>query len=65
MAKKKELNYDSAMQELQGIVNQLQEETIGVDELSEKVKRAGELVKFCQEKLRQTEEEVGAMGNEK
>lgn len=65
MAKKKELNYESAMQELQGIVNQLQEETVGVDELSEKVKRAGELVKFCQEKLRQTEEEVSAMSNEK
>ena len=61
MAKTKKLTYEAAMQELQGIVNQLQEEAVSVDELSGKVKRAAELVKFCQEKLRDTEEELGGL----
>ena len=61
MAKTKKLTYESAMEELQTIVNQLQEEAVNVDELSAKVKRAAELVKFCQEKLRSTEEELGGL----
>ncbi|MBI5917470.1 MAG: exodeoxyribonuclease VII small subunit [Bacteroidetes bacterium] len=50
--------YESALQELQAIVAQLQEEAVGMDDLSEKVNRAAELIKFCREKLRTTEEEV-------
>lgn len=61
MAKQKKLTYESAVEELQLIVNQLQEEAVSVDDLSEKVKRAAELVKFCQEKLRRTEEELGGL----
>ncbi len=58
MKKKKELSYDSALAELQELVGQLQEEVISMDDLSEKAKRAAELVKFCQDKLRKTEEEL-------
>lgn len=61
MAKAKKLTYDSAMKELQVIVNQLQEEAVSVDDLSNQVKRAAELVKFCREKLRSTEEELGGL----
>jgi len=60
MAKRK-LNitsYEKAMQELQEIVDQLQEETIGIDDLSEKVKRAAELIQFCKEKLRTTDSDI-------
>ena len=46
------------MEELQTIVAQLEANAIGVDELSEKVKRAAELVNFCQQKLRKTEKEM-------
>lgn len=55
---KKIVNYQSAMEELQTIVAQLEANAIGIDELSEKVKRAAELVQFCQQKLRTTEKEM-------
>jgi len=55
---KKKISYDSALNELQNIVAEIEGEEIGIDELSKKVKRAAELLKFCQEKLRQTEEDV-------
>lgn len=52
------MSYEAALQELQEIVDLLQEEAIGIDTLSEKVKRAAELIRFCREKLRSTEEDV-------
>lgn len=50
--------YKKSLTELQQIVSDLENETIGVDELSEKVKRAAELIQFCQQKLRGTEKIV-------
>ena len=50
--------YDEAIKELQSIVQQLQANEIPMDELSAKVKRAAALLKYCQEKLRSTEEEI-------
>ena len=60
MAKKKSSidSYENAMKELQMIVDQLQEESIGIDELSEKVKRAADLIKYCKEKLRSTDKDL-------
>ena len=60
MAKRKPSipSYEKAMHELQEIVDQLQEETIGIDDLSEKVKRASELIQFCKEKLRSTDSDI-------
>ncbi len=61
MAKKtNEFSYDAAMQELQTLVGQLQNDQIGVDALAEKVRRATDLIRLCREKLRQTEEDVNA-----
>lgn len=51
-------SYEAAMEELQEIVNQLQEEAIGVDQLSTRVKRAAELIQYCKIKLRTTEEDL-------
>jgi exodeoxyribonuclease VII small subunit len=53
-----DLNYETAMSELQSIVSALQNDEIGVDDLSEKVKRATELIRFCREKLRKVEEDM-------
>ena len=52
------MTYESALSELQTIIGQLQEEVISMDDLTLKAKRAAELVKFCREKLRQSEEEI-------
>jgi exodeoxyribonuclease VII small subunit len=51
-------SYESALKELQDIVSQLQDDAIGMDELSEKIQRSAELIKFCREKLRRVEGEV-------
>jgi len=52
MSKKKQ-TYESAIKELQQIVNEMQEEMISIDEITEKVKRAKELMDFCKNKLRE------------
>ncbi|MEZ4887393.1 MAG: exodeoxyribonuclease VII small subunit [Chitinophagales bacterium] len=57
--------YNQSLTELQQIVADLENEAIGVDELSEKVKRASELIQFCQQKLRSTEAAIGeTLGNQ-
>lgn len=55
---KKNLTYKEAVQEVEDILRQIENEELEVDELSEKVKRATTLLKWCKEKLRSTEEEV-------
>lgn len=52
------LTYEAAYAELQEIVTALENETISVDELALKVKRATQLVAFCQQKLKSTEAEL-------
>ncbi len=59
MAKKKTtISYEKAMEELQSIISDLQSEAISIDQLSEKVKRAAELIEYCKTKLRTTEEDI-------
>jgi exodeoxyribonuclease VII small subunit len=50
--------YTEAFEELQQIVSEIEEGQISVDELSEKVKRAAQLIKICKAKLSSTEEDV-------
>jgi exodeoxyribonuclease VII small subunit len=51
-------NYTKAFEELKGIVTEIEQGEISVDELSEKVKRATELIQKCKLKLTTTEEDV-------
>lgn len=51
-------NYTKAFEELQTIVAEIEQGEISVDELSEKVKRAAQLIKICKLKLTTTEEDV-------
>ena len=53
------LTYEAAYKELAEIAHEIENESISVDVLAEKVKRASDLINFCQIKLRSTEEEVG------
>lgn len=53
------ITYESAYKELEDITREIETESVSVDRLSEKVKRATLLIEFCQKKLRQTEDEVG------
>ena len=58
MSEKKKLNYTKAISELEQIINEIETESIDVDVLMERVKRAAYLIKFCRGNLRTTEEEV-------
>lgn len=55
MAPKK---YEQAIEELQGIVRDLQQNAINMDQLPERLKRADELIRFCRERLRQVESQI-------
>lgn len=58
MSKPRQLTYSTALTELEQITGEIESESIDVDTLTEKVKRAAYLIKFCRERLRNTEEEV-------
>jgi exodeoxyribonuclease VII small subunit len=52
------MTYEKAYEELQQIISDIETGEISVDILSEKVKRAAELIQFCKEKLTSTENDV-------
>lgn len=52
------LSYEEAYRELTMIADEIQNESVSVDVLAQKVKRASELITYCQGKLRSTETEV-------
>lgn len=54
----KNLNYEEAYAELAQIAQEIETEAVSVDVLAARVKRAAELIAFCQTKLRSTETEV-------
>jgi exodeoxyribonuclease VII small subunit len=54
----KDLTYEAAYAELKQIADEISKETVSVDVLASKVKRASELIALCQTKLRSTEQEV-------
>lgn len=52
------MTYEQAYNELKTIATEIESESVSVDVLAEKVKRASALITFCQSKLRNTETEV-------
>lgn len=56
-----QLNYTSAINELEQIIGEMEDASISMDELSAKVKRAAELLQFCKNKLTSTEHEVNGV----
>ncbi|MBZ9627626.1 exodeoxyribonuclease VII small subunit [Psychroflexus sp. CAK57W] len=57
---KKTESYESALQELKTIVSDIENDSVSVDELTLKVKRASELIKFCKTILTKTETDVNS-----
>jgi exodeoxyribonuclease VII small subunit len=61
-----DISYTDALNELTEISRAIENESIPIDELAAKVKRASALIDLCRTKLRMTEEEVkkiiGEMG---
>jgi len=55
---KKDITYSQALKDLESIVRKIENEEPDVDELSNLVKKASELIKYCKRKLKSTEEEL-------
>lgn len=55
---KEELNYASAIKELEDIVQQLQRPDCEIDQLCELTRRSTVLIKFCRDILTKTDEEL-------
>ena len=51
-------DYKDAIEEIESIVDEIENETVNVDILTEKIKRAAFLIKYCKQKLRKTDEEI-------
>ena len=54
----KEIKYEAALAELQTIVHKMENDELDIDQMSEQLKRAQELIKFCKNKLTKTDEEI-------
>ena len=52
------MNYKEAKAELDSIIEDIENGDVDIDALSTKIKRAGELIQFCQQKLKKTEESI-------
>jgi len=61
---KKELSYKSAIAEIEDILNTLENGQPDVDDLSDKLKRANELIKYCKEKLHKAENDIEKLVDE-
>lgn len=55
---KKEFSFNEAVIEIEDILRNIESGDLDIDKLSVEVKRASELIKQCQKKLRSTEEEI-------
>jgi exodeoxyribonuclease VII small subunit len=58
---KKEFSFSGAVVEIEDILKQIESGELDVDKLSVEVKRASELIRQCQKKLRTTEEEINSI----
>jgi exodeoxyribonuclease VII small subunit len=57
----KKFSYNAAMLEVEQILASLENNSLDVDEMSQKVKRATELLQACKQKLYQTDTEIQAV----
>lgn len=61
---KKEFSFNEAVVEIESILKRIESGDLDLDKLSVEVKRASELIKLCQKKLRSTEEEINGIFKE-
>ncbi len=55
---KQEIKYEEAVRQLETIVDKLESNELGIDELSTELKKAQQLIKLCKEKLTKTDDEI-------
>ena len=55
---KEEMKYEEAMQRLETIVSQIENDELGIDELAARLKEAKQMLKTCRDKLTKTDKEI-------
>ncbi|NMA73614.1 MAG: exodeoxyribonuclease VII small subunit [Bacteroidales bacterium] len=55
---KKKLSYTEAIERLEEIVNLIESNELEIDELTNKIKEANDLIQLCTEKLTKVDQEV-------
>lgn len=58
---RKELSFNEAVKEIEAILCNIESGNLDIDRLSKEVKRASELIRQCQKKLRSAEEEINGI----
>jgi len=58
---KKDFSFNEAVSEIEEILQNIEGGELDVDKLSVEVKRASELIKQCQKKLKSTEDEINSI----
>jgi exodeoxyribonuclease VII small subunit len=58
---KKEFSFNNAIGEIEKILTEIESGELDVDKLATEVRRASELIKHCQKKLRTTEDEINSI----
>jgi exodeoxyribonuclease VII small subunit len=53
-----DITYKKATEELEAILRAIENDTLDVDELTQKVQRSSELIKICKQKLRSAESAI-------
>lgn len=60
---KEKLTYTQAMERLEHIVSEIENNQTDIDQICDKIKEAQSLIKFCQEKLYKTDRDVSQLLN--
>ena len=55
------MKYEEAMRQLQEIVRKMENDELDIDQMTEQLKKAQELIKLCRDKLTKTDEEIKAL----
>ena len=55
------ITYEKAMKEIEDIADKMERREYTIDELTEKLARAQQLIIFCREKLIKTDEEINKL----
>ncbi len=61
---KKDFSFNDAVNEIEKILRNIETGNLDIDKLSSEVKRASELIRQCQKKLKSTEEEINTIFKE-
>lgn len=61
----KEMKYEDAIHQLEDIVEKMENNELGIDELTSQLKKAQQLIKLCTDRLTKTDAEIKQILGEK